>query len=232
MHLAFSHFVRTSNAGDVASGPYHYFDFPEHDVVHFGDRLPDCDAVIFGGGAIGNGLGGAAHASGARVTIAWGVGMTRHGRQESGPAPRNLTLYGSREWGQAGAVYAPCPSCMSLLFDRSYPIEHEAVAFLNADLGIVSRYPVDTGHLPVLRNDAAMPEIVRFLGSGATVVTNSYHGAYWATLLGRKVELRGAYSSKFFAYRFPPGQAYPDALEAERASTLAFRGRVMDMLNG
>ena len=44
----------------------------------------------------------------------------------------------------------------------------------------------------------------QFVGSGAKVVTNSYHGAYWAMLLGRKVVLAAPYSSKFHHYRHPP----------------------------
>jgi hypothetical protein len=39
--------------------------------------------------------------------------------------------------------------------------------------------------------------IFAWLGSSETVVTNSYHGAYWATLFGRKVIVVNAYSGKF-----------------------------------
>jgi exopolysaccharide biosynthesis predicted pyruvyltransferase EpsI len=47
-------------------------------------------------------------------------------------------------------------------------------------------------------------ETIRLLGSADIIITNSYHGAYWGTLLGRKVIVADAWSSKFNAMRHKP----------------------------
>jgi hypothetical protein len=36
------------------------------------------------------------------------------------------------------------------------------------------------------------------------VVANTYHGAYWATLLGRRVIVAAPFSNKFFGFRHEP----------------------------
>ena len=52
-----------------------------------------------------------------------------------------------------------------------------------------------------------MEKVLDFLGSGETVLTSSYHGVYWATLLGRKV-LAFPFSSKFYTLKHKPNM-YP-----------------------
>jgi hypothetical protein len=205
--IVVSHYCHTENIGDRVSAPHLYFDLGTVEVIHYDARVPPCDFVIFGGGALGNGLGGSASVVQARSVIAWGVGMSRGGRTEPGPAPGNLTLYGSREWRQPGSIWVPCASCMSPLFDRDYRIEHDAVVYLNEDEGASARYPIEPHGAPVLGNHAAFEDAVRFLGSGETVVTNSYHGAYWAQLLCRRVIVSQPYSSKFYGFRTMPALA-------------------------
>ena len=47
-------------------------------------------------------------------------------------------------------------------------------------------------------------ETIRLLGSADVIITNSYHGAFWGTLLGRKVIVVEAWSSKFNAMKHRP----------------------------
>jgi exopolysaccharide biosynthesis predicted pyruvyltransferase EpsI len=47
-------------------------------------------------------------------------------------------------------------------------------------------------------------ETIRLLGSADVIITNSYHGAFWGTLLGRKVIVVEAWSSKFNAIKHKP----------------------------
>ena len=54
----------------------------------------------------------------------------------------------------------------------------------------------------------SLKDALSFIASGETVVSNSYHGVYWAMLMGRKV-LCLPFSNKFSRYRLPPG--YSDA---------------------
>ncbi len=244
--IVFSHIRDGRNTGDMASCPARWFDFPEHRVQTYDEPLHECDTVIYGGGTMGNWLQGRKLPNIRR--IAWGIGSSRHGETEPWPDPEGFALVGVREWSlerEAAGVWAPCASCMSPLFDDDYPKRDGAVLFVNASPSIKSRYPVAVGGLPVMENDRPLAEIVAFLGSAATVITNSYHGVYWATLLGRNVVCL-PYSSKFYGFRHPPVYSldggldwraravesfdHSDALAECRAATRAFYGRVMGIV--
>ena len=242
MTLVFAHIVATRNTGDLVSGPYRYLDFPPHRVVDYGAPLPACGAVVYGGGALAGWLRNRPPIAGAR-RIVWGAGSTRRGTEAPWPDPLGYDLVGIRDWSadrEAAGRYVPCVSCLSPVLDTDRPVEREAVLFVNADL-TKPRPPVA---LPVLDNTAPLAEIAAFLASAAVVVTNSYHGAYWATLLGRRV-VCVPYSSKFHGFKFPPAlsadgvdwrdrakeaRAYPEALEDCRRLNRAFHRRVMDIV--
>lgn len=233
---------RTRNTGDFVSSPLRYFAFPNAEMLDMRDSNYRADAVIFGGGALGTRLHNhRAHRSAAPIAIAWGVGTSIHRQKSVGTAADWLALYGSREYGQAGAEYVPCASCMSEYFDRSYPVEHEAVVYWNKDPRVGK--PAIKG-LPNLHNEHPFEQAIAFLGSAETVITNSYHGAYWSQLLGKKVVIVGAYSSKFYHYKFPPAYAeasdwkeaaaqaiaYSEALDDARSNNRDFYERVMSRI--
>ncbi len=244
--IVFSHIRNTGNTGDLASCPAQWFDMPEHRVANYDAPLGDCDTVIYGGGTMNNWLQGRPLSPG--TSIAWGIGSSRHGETEPWPDPHGFDLVGVREWSEArerAGLWAPCASCMSPLFNWAWPIKHEAVLFVNASPSIRSRYPVAVGGLPTMANDRPMDEIVAFLGSAEVVVTDSYHGVVWGTLLRRRVVCM-PYSSKFYGFRHPPAYSedrgldwrarakeaavYPAALEECRAASRAFYGRVMETI--
>ncbi len=179
------------------------------------------------------------------VSITWGCGSSRHGEKEPWGHPEGYALAGVREWSEdreRAGLWAPCASCMSPLFDVDYEIKHEAVLFVNASEGIRTRYPVAVGLQPFMKNDRPMDEIVAFLGSAEVIVTDSYHGILWGTLLGRKV-VAVPYSSKFYGFRHPPAYSrnggldwraealgariYPGALEECRSASRAFYKRAL-----
>ncbi len=244
--IVFSHIRNTGNTGDMVSCPAEYFDFPAHRVVNYDEPIGNARAVIYGGGTMNNWLQGREPLS--VPQIAWGIGSSRHGETEPWPDPHGFEQVGVREWSEereAAGLWTPCVSCMSPLFDETYPIARGAVLFINASQSIRSRYPVALGGLPTMDNTRPMDEIVRFLATAAVVVTDSYHGALWSTLLRRKVVVV-PYSSKFYGFRHPPAHSrdrgldwraraqealiYPDALEQCRAASRAFYGRVMETL--
>lgn len=124
------------------------------------------------------------------------------------------------------------------------------VAFLHGEL------PVDESVLagiPTMKNLIAKEEIGKwstldkildFLSRGDVVVTNSYHGTYWATLLGKRV-VAVPHSSKFLAFKHPPvmvetldewrnalrgATAYPTALSESREANRDFRATVRSFL--
>lgn len=250
--ISFIHIRNTGNAGDLAACPADYFDFSPLfgsavEVLNY-DTEPafDSELQVYGGGTMVNWLNGRALAS-ASPKVIWGGGSSRHGMREPWPDPAGFALVGTREWSRERAAagrYAPCVSCMSPLFDRHYEISRGAVAFVNADPSIRARYPAAYGTgLPTLENTAPFADIVAWLGSASVVVTNSYHGVYWATLLARRVVCL-PYSSKFFGFRFAPAYAqdaadwqaaaagavrHADALATCRRDSRRFHDRVMDL---
>jgi hypothetical protein len=226
-------FTGTGNTGDAVSAPHLYFDLGDVRVasVKAAANLPPADLAVFGGGAVaGRMIREGLHLKArAKIKVAWGIGRSVHGRTDAGAMPEGLDLLGVREWtGPQRGVYVPCASCMSELFDRRYKATQEAVLFVNADPDIHRKYPVKVTGLPVLTNRAEFEEIVAFLASADVVVTNSYHGAYWAQLLKRKAVVVGAYSSKFHTYRFPPAYAQGDDWRAAAAEARVYTAALSD----
>lgn len=242
--LVFSHYSHTANVGDKASGPYHYFPFPAYTVSDIHKAVPTGPVVVVGGGAVANKVAAIVEANAGAKVIAWGVGDSRHGQVRPADVSPGTVLYGSREWAQPGTVYVPCASCMSPLFDSPVPITEDVVLFTNAGARIVRDYPVQITGVPHLQNNVSMEEAVAFLGSAQTVLTNSYHGAYWATLLGRRVVIVNPYSSKFHNFKFQPAiaaqedwmqaarhaRSFPEALADARAASRSFYERVLPLL--
>ena len=246
--IHFSHIRNTPNTGDLMSCPADYFDFPAHRVVNY-DAAEGGNAktIIYGGGTMNNWLQGRPLVPNAQ-RIAWGIGSSRHGETEPWPDPEGFDLLGVREWTperEAAGLWAPCASCMSPLFDHDYFVRHEAVLFLNASPSIRSRYPVAVGGLPVMENTEPLDRVIPFLASAKIVVTDSYHGIYFATLLGCRV-VAVPYSSKFYSFRHPPAYSrnggldwrerskdallHLDALDVCRDASRAFYGRVMEVI--
>jgi exopolysaccharide biosynthesis predicted pyruvyltransferase EpsI len=130
-------------------------------------------------------------------------------------------------------------------FDQKYDITEEFVFFANLGSKDSKLYiPTDIDQDLVVSNmKSPMEEIIGKLAAGETVVTSSYHGAYWATLLGRKV-VGIPTSSKFYDLRHPIpichrsdwrrytnlARSYDGALEECRAANLSFYERVMNLV--
>ena len=131
--------------------------------------------------------------------------------------------------------WVPCASCMHPGFDKEYEIQNEVVWFEHKKKLIDSKW-FDVLPAPRMVNVGQnMEQILEFLGSAETVVTNSYHGVYWATLLGRKV-VCVPWGSKFNMFKHPPTMAnertwsdmiesatsYPSALSECRDANIEF----------
>lgn len=244
MKLHFQHLRQTENIGDRSCSPFDYFDWGDATVsdIRAADT-PDYDIGIYGGGKIFRGLStykGVTRKPGA-INIAWGVGTV-----QSFPlsprywqARRRMDLIGTRDFGDDRYEYAPCPSCMSPLFDAPADPEHELVFYAHKGkttgmgMSIPAHVPVQDNHCPSLE------DALRFIASGQTVVSNSYHGVYWGLLMGRKV-ICVPFSNKFENYRLSPhysaaqtwqqdvdkGIARPEMLGMVREATAAFKAKV------
>lgn len=249
--VVFKHIRASRNLGDTWCSPYDHIPALaaqwDATVQDIDEPTPPCDAVIYGGGKIVGGLAAQMGANdlAARWRIAWGVSTVqkfpispRYGR-----AFRRLTLVGSRDWGDRQFTFAPCASCMAPEFDQPQDETHDVVAYLHhwraPEMGL--RVPP---HIPVLDNTCpSFAEAVRFISSGRIVVSNSYHGVYWALLLGKRV-LCIPFSNKFHNFRVAPGYASPadwqtslgratgsrEILGLCREATDAFRRRVEELI--
>ncbi|NJL02884.1 MAG: hypothetical protein HC838_05490 [Spirulinaceae cyanobacterium RM2_2_10] len=154
--------------------------------------------------------------------IVWGIGQQNYGRRPTGnqslvnalvqasqrfdyePYLAGFDLLGIRdhEANDPNVAWVPCASCLHPAFDRDYPIEHEFVVFSH------KKFQIYVDRLPRITNESNdLESILRFLGSGETILTSSYHGAYWGLLLGRKV-LAFPFSTKFVTLKHQPGY-YP-----------------------
>jgi len=196
-----------NNAGDKLASPLDYFDFPVETVKvdnkaaheHLRGKF-----IIFGGGGLihipsedyNNGImAGFEYTCGLSPwLVAWGVGHNIH-RSTKIEYPASFVnkfrMIGVRDMGQS-LPWVPCVSCMNDLFHHDYNIKYSCVA-CGHDLDSFSLGVPSIEHVGV-----SPSEIVPFIASGETVLTNSYHGAYWGLLLNRKVIVFDPMSSKFY----------------------------------
>lgn len=222
--LVFKHLRNTENVGDRWCSPFDHLPFEDAVAMDLDEPTPPCDAVIFGGGKIFGSLASKLTTNDkmARHRIAWGVSTVQSSilSLRYAKSRRAMTMVGSRDYGDARYDYAPCVTCMSPLFDRSHASQHELVFYLHKTKSSEPDLSIPSG-TPVLDNFCgSMEEAVSFLGSGAVVVSNSYHGVYWALLLGKKV-LCLPFSKKFSHYRFSPGYSTPNRWRQELYKAVA-----------
>ncbi|MDH7454068.1 hypothetical protein QF205_13460 [Luteimonas composti] len=211
------------------------------------DMEPDC--VVLGGGAVSRRAPDVRKLYPKSKLVAWGVGYTT--RKEIKPVPADVhyrlrsgyALYGCRDYVKgSGLDYVPCVSCMHPYFDSIPEPVHELVVYGHRKLGDLSAEAAAMG-APYADNMSGLDlfRALDHLASGSTVVTSSYHGAYWATLLGRKVAMV-PFGSKFMSLKFRPatvegvkgasGKAvrFDEALGDSRDRNIAFRERVLDLI--
>ncbi|MFV0491644.1 MAG: polysaccharide pyruvyl transferase family protein [Pseudorhodobacter sp.] len=178
--------------------------------------------------------------------IAWGVGLPPAGRRDKlvREVAQDFALFGTRNYDRREQLsFVPCASCLSPLFDQVAPPRHEVVFFLHRRKGAPVDPPPDA---PVLTNAFRPPrDVIDFIASGETVVTSSYHGVYWAQLLGRRVVCL-PYNDKFKTFQHRPTMVEPDnwqagltmagqtapLLEEYRALNHAFAQQALDIWNG
>jgi len=147
-------------------------------------------------------------------------------------------MVGLRDWHGEDSRYrwVPCASCLHPAFDRKYTVRNEVIWFEHK-----KRMFKDFGDdsIPRFVNSGNnIEQTIELLASARVILTNSYHGAYWGTLLGRKVIVMDAWSTKFNFMRHAPmllnsrkqhwrdcvdqAPVYPNALEQCRLANHDF----------
>jgi hypothetical protein len=116
---------------------------------------------------------------------------------------RNFNLIGIRDYNQQ-YEWAPCASCMHPALRKNYTIKNDVIWFEHKKQLLKS---VEFGIDPIPRfinSGNNIEQTIEILGSSNTIITNSYHGAYWGTLLKKRVIVVEAWSSKFTAMKHKP----------------------------
>jgi hypothetical protein len=201
----------------MLSAPTHYFDFPDYAITSADLRHvtaePTPNHLLVGGGGLLYSRFLPAFQQISNVQrgrlIAWGIGQQTYGHFDSNTIRSfdysayldRFDLVGIRDINM-GYNWVPCASCMHSAFDQPRAIEHEFVVFSHR------KFQLHLDGLPRMTHaNDSLEAVLDFLGSGETILTSSYHGAYWGTLLGRKV-LAFPFSSKFATFKHQPG-LYP-----------------------
>jgi len=232
------HLISDDNVGDEYCSPYHYFDGMKRFHLRKYQATMN-ELIIYGGGAISQ-FSVRHQAINKTRGILWGVGLTERNKLKTPHHPqyKKFLLSGIRDYNAAvknRLDWVPCASCMSEVFN-DIPDPTTDVVFY----GHKKLLPFNQ-----LNNDEMdLHKVIKHLASGEIVVTSSYHGVYWATLLGKKV-ICLPFGSKFFGFKHPPAMIkkhdvrnikhvvrtsklsqYPDALEECREKNLEFWEKV------
>lgn len=199
-----SNFLDTTNIGDLVCSPLRYsiFDGPVRFIPFekAGDGFPS-DVVIGGGGMLFPTYLPQLEALSQNTSIKrviWGIGTNFHDQTEAVHPEwlRGFNLVGLRDTGPLyGMEFVPCPSCLHREFkiQREAPT-HEFVLYEHW------QYPISITDAPRMTNQAPADDfwkVLDFLASGEVVISNSYHGLYWAVLLGRKALCYEPFSNRF-----------------------------------
>lgn len=118
-----------------------------------------------------------------------------------------FTKVGVRDWNQ-NLPWAPCASCMHPALRKKYSIKNEVIWFEHKKQ-LIKDFGNDS--IPRFVNSGDnIEQTIELLGSANTILTNSYHGAYWGTLMNKRVIVVGAWSTKFASMKHAPKLLSPD----------------------
>ena len=222
-----------TNVGDWWCPPWKYFPFKPFvvaDILNQEFKISEKDIIVLGGGGLGNEffrphLNRIKEAN-PKVSILWGAGVDSKMNKDEVMPSTGHDLYGDyfdfldekgiRVFSNPQKFnYVPCASCMSNLFfkfrDKKPTTKvgvynHKRVTLLNAD---------NQQRIPVADNSGDnLEEKLEFMSNFEYIVTNTYHGVYWATLLGRKA-ICTPFKSGLFSFKHAPTYCLDGRLEDE-----------------
>jgi len=212
----------STNCGDWWCPPFRYFPFRPGvagDIFDSEFKVENSDTVILGGGGIGSPTFEThldrIKKSKPDITIVWGAGVDTKSKRNEVLKSGDYDLWGNYfdfadEIGMRVHSnpqrfnYVPCVSCMSNLFFkyRERKPTHKIGVYTHKDVPLMTRD--NPNRLPVEDNRGIdLESKIKFLSSCEYVITNTYHGVYWATLLERKV-ICIPYKTGLFSFKHPP----------------------------
>lgn len=233
-----------ANLGDWICSPWYYFAayFARYSCVLHADwailwhEIERGDIVIFGGGGLLDNSDALNRVLNRLLAccdtvIIWGAGTHRY-------APGNIfgkptasepiaferaALMGLRDYNHpSGLPYLPCVSCLHEAFTPpAVPVE------IARPVGTITS-ALETGFavrgLPsCVSNADPIGQLVQYIRASQTILVSSYHGAYWAMLLGRRAVLPASRLGvdKYRYFRHPVGIYDKDDFDAEAITQIA-----------
>lgn len=206
------------NIGDHYCNPSRYFDLPiEKTIDIYSNFKPkSSDTLIIGGGGLIRRTFQkriqSFNATGAK-TIFWSIGHNFREKETHMWWPDWITsakLWSVRDYLKM-QYYVPCVTCMHPAFDDEYKIKEKEVYFIHAHRNRNESYRELYGKKIITNDQQDFDKVIKFLGTAETVITDSYHGAYWALLLGRKVKVVN-WTTKFLNFKHQP--AFIDSIKS------------------
>lgn len=215
------HVIDKKNIGDLLSSPLQYFPFDGFTKEFFDIREVSKNPDFLSGKHIILGGGGLAYKPFfAEISalksipnlgklIVWGIGQQFYEVRDDDPQTQErianfdysilsgFDLIGIRD-REFPFDWVPCASCLHEEFDRPRQAQHDFVVFSH------KKFCIEIENFPRMTNECNdFKAVLDFLGSGETVLTSSYHGAYWSILLGKRV-IAFPFSSKFYTLKHAP----------------------------
>ena len=226
--IHFVHCMEFKNQGDMHCCPYFYFkEFFEkfpcriHDIWNIDySTIKRDDVVILGGGGMLECLD-EFQKSINKLTyicshvICWGCGHNTHtGRMIQLPIDYSrFELLSVRDYNTStNERYCPDVSCLMPDLEKTVPITRK--------IGIITHqdFPIDLPYDQISHKDD-MNKILSFIAETDTIVTNTYHCAYWSMCMNKKVILYQPFSTKFNYFKYPP-VIYSGNLEEDISKTV------------
>lgn len=232
-NVIFLHFITTDNIGDLYCCPKTYFkefkkckEFEIKNSFFFGNENK---TLIIGGGGLlqeyfEESIKSIIQHKGNNKLIFWGAGLdnTPDGRIFDTSVLKDADLIGIRDFNTQ-YNYVPCVSCMSKHFDK-YRLKKPKTkirCYINSAYDfpefLINSFETYTNNQDYKRKNA-LEKAIKFLSEAEYIITNSFHGAYWATLLNRKVIVLPfskdgniKFSDKFLTLKYKP--VYIDSFE-------------------
>ena len=191
------------NTGDLYCSPSIYFNFNvEFTLEDYNTYIPKKnDMCILGGGGLFSTwhLNHLQNYINCHKKIVWGAGINHHDSVEYN-LDKNLSLFnlvGLRDNPiKHNYKFVPCVSCMHSSLDNLYNINNDIVIYEHYDMNINLNFP------KMNNRGEDIEEKINFIGSANKIITNTYHGLYWASLLKKKVVVYKPFSNRFLNTEF------------------------------